>query len=26
LIDSNRRMRAATACTTCGPNTPQQQA
>jgi DNA-binding response OmpR family regulator len=26
LIDSNRRVHAATACTTCGPNTPQQQA
>jgi DNA-binding response OmpR family regulator len=26
LIDSNRRMRTATACASCGPNTPQQQA
>ena len=25
LIDSNRRVRTATACTTCGPNAPQQQ-
>jgi DNA-binding response OmpR family regulator len=24
LIDSNRRVRAATACTTCGPNARQQ--
>jgi DNA-binding response OmpR family regulator len=26
LIDSNRSVGAATACTICGPNTPQQQA
>jgi two-component system OmpR family response regulator len=26
LIDANRRVLAAAACTTCGPNTPQQQA
>jgi DNA-binding response OmpR family regulator len=24
LINSNRRIRAAAACTTCGPNTPKQ--
>ena len=26
LINSNRRVRTATACTACGPNAPQQQA